>query len=63
MNADDRLLKTAEAAAYLGREPATLRWWRSRGLGPKFSGRYSGTRYRLRDLDAWIQANTRTATR
>jgi hypothetical protein len=53
------LVNTAEAAVYLGRKPATLRWWRSRGLGPKFSGRYRGVRYRLSDLDAWIDANTR----
>lgn len=59
----DRLLKTDEAAAYLGREPSTLRWWRSKGLGPKFSGRYSGVRYRRSDLDAWIDAHTRTSTR
>lgn len=63
MKAGDRLLKTAEAADYLGREPSTLRWWRAKGLGPRFSGRYSGVRYRLRDLDAWVEANTHTATR
>ncbi len=57
------LLRTAEAAAYLGRKPATLRWWRSKGIGPRFSGRHTGVRYRQRDLDAWITANTRTGTR
>jgi DNA-binding transcriptional MerR regulator len=54
---------TAAAAEYLGRSPATLRWWRSKGLGPKFTGRRSGVRYRKRDLDAWLDANTHTATR
>jgi hypothetical protein len=57
------LLTTAEAADYLGREPSTLRWWRSQGLGPRFSGRYRGVRYSLADLDAWIKANTHSATR
>jgi hypothetical protein len=57
------LLNTAQAAAYLGREPQTLRKWRSLGEGPRFSGRGRGVRYRLRDLDAWIDANTHTSTR
>jgi hypothetical protein len=57
------LLDSAEAAAYLGRDPKTLRNWRSTGQGPRFSGRGRGVRYRLRDLDAWIDANTRTSTR
>jgi hypothetical protein len=57
------LLTTAEAATRLGRAPATLRWWRAKGLGPRFSGRYSGVRYDPADLDAWIDANTHGATR
>lgn len=61
--AEDRWLRTAEAAAYLGRQPSTLRWWRAKGLGPEFSGRYSGVRYRLSALDAFMRAETRTSTR
>jgi excisionase family DNA binding protein len=51
------LLTTAQAAAYLGLAPKTLRNWRSSGRGPKYCGRRSGTRYRRSDLDAWIKAN------
>lgn len=58
----DALHTTEEAAAYLGRKPATLRWWRSQGQGPKFSGQRRGVRYRRRHLDEWIDANTRTGT-
>ena len=61
--ATERLLKTREAAEYLGRSPGTLANWRCAGTGPKFSGSGSGVRYRLADLDAWITANTRTGTR
>ncbi|WP_198679475.1 helix-turn-helix domain-containing protein [Thermomonospora amylolytica] len=52
------LLTPAEAAAYLRRSPKTLRNWRSRGIGPKYTGRGHGVRYRRDDLDAWIRANT-----
>jgi len=53
------MLTTADAAAYLGRAPQTLRNWRNLRTGPKFSGRGSGIRYRITDLEAWIKANTR----
>jgi hypothetical protein len=57
----DRLLTTAEAAAYLGRSPRTLQNWRNNlRTGPRYSGVRNGIRYRLSDLDAWISANTRT---
>lgn len=59
----DRLLTSREAAAYLGRSPGTLANWRCQGRGPAFSGSGPGIRYRKADLDAWINANTRTATR
>lgn len=53
------MLTTAEAAAHLGRKPQTLRNWRNLRTGPKYSGRGKGIRYHVRDLDAWIRANTR----
>jgi hypothetical protein len=57
----DRLLTTAQAAAYLGRKPRTLQNWRNNlHTGPRYSGVRNGIRYRLSDLDAWIAANTRT---
>ena len=47
-------LDTDAAARLLGREPGTLRGWRSLGKGPAFrlvSGRF--VRYRLDDLEAF----------
>lgn len=49
-------LDTAAAARHLGREPGTLRGWRSIGKGPAFhlvSGQF--VRYRLDDLDAFVK--------
>jgi hypothetical protein len=54
-----QLLTPAQAAAYLARSSKTLRNWRNLGIGPRYSGSGHGVRYRLRDLDAWIDANTR----
>lgn len=53
-------LKNSEAAEYLGIEPHTLVQWRYRGQGPAYvkSGRF--VVYRLKDLDAWLDANTVT---
>ncbi len=49
-------LDTAAAAGLLGREPGTLRGWRSIGKGPAFhlvSGQF--VRYRVDDLDAFVK--------
>ncbi len=49
-------LDTEAAARHLGREPGTLRGWRSLGKGPAFrlvGGRY--VRYHVNDLDAFAR--------
>lgn len=50
------VLTTAQAAAYLGIAPKTLEQWRSNRQQHvpylKIGGR---VRYRLKDLDAWIE--------
>jgi predicted DNA-binding transcriptional regulator AlpA len=50
-----RLLRTREAAEFLGVRPATLVDWRLKGTGPMF--RRLGRRavaYAVEDLNAWI---------
>ncbi len=51
------LLKDAEAAAWLGIHPGTLRAWRCRGIGPAFirlgRGPKARVRYNQRDLEAF----------
>jgi excisionase family DNA binding protein len=52
------LLRPKEAAAYLNVQPGTLKTWRWSGKGPRFMkvGNRS-IRYRLEDLEAFIQQN------
>jgi len=52
------ILKPKEAAAYLKVQPGTLKTWRWSGNGPRFIrvGKKS-IRYRLEDLEAFIQQN------
>ena len=68
-------LRTTEAAAYLGLAPQTLCNYRARDrklvangeppLGPRFLLICNGNVcvYRVADLDAWLEASSRTATR
>lgn len=47
---------TEAAAAYLRREPGTLKGWRSKGEGPKFyKANDQFIRYHLDDLDAFVR--------
>jgi predicted site-specific integrase-resolvase len=52
---EDRWLRSAEAAEYLGIEPSTLAKWRYKGEGPRYScalGR--DPRYQLSELAAFM---------
>ncbi len=58
-----RLVTTGEAAELLGVSPRTLECWRGRGGGPRYIrmlpevGRACrAVRYRLSDIDVWIEA-------
>ncbi|MHB1095571.1 MAG: helix-turn-helix transcriptional regulator [Gemmatimonadaceae bacterium] len=53
-----RMMRTPEAAQYVGCAPATLNKWRCVGGGPRFAK--LGPRivaYRVEDLDAWLAAH------
>lgn len=57
------LLRSSEAAEYLGLAPATLAKMRMRGDGPPFvKVGHRLVAYREADLVAWTQARTRTRT-
>ena len=60
------LLSTAQAAAYLGRRPQTLRKWRLTGEGPPYirlgDSPQARVAYRRKDLEAWLEERTWRST-
>lgn len=56
------MLRTKEAAEYLGLTKATLEAWRVRGGGPVFLKMGKSVRYRKSDLDAFIVSRLRENT-
>jgi predicted DNA-binding transcriptional regulator AlpA len=63
MNATHRVLRTPQAAEYVGLSPSTLEKFRLTGNGPPYQK--AGPKivvYRPEDLDAWLSANRRRST-
>jgi predicted DNA-binding transcriptional regulator AlpA len=63
MNSSIRVLRTPEAAAYVGLSPSTLEKFRLSGEGPSYHK--AGPKiviYRVEDLDAWLNARRRNST-
>ena len=56
------LLKEREAANYIGMSRSFLAQGRMKGKGPIFCKVGRSIRYRLEDLDAWIQESRRINT-
>jgi excisionase family DNA binding protein len=57
MNELENTFTPLKAAKYLGISEATIRLWRSQGIGPRhFKAGEKLVRYRRADLDAWIEA-------
>ena len=56
------LLTADSAASYLGCSPATLEKWRVKGGGPRFIKMGRLVRYRLHDLDSWVDDRARAST-
>ena len=57
-----RILRTQDAAAYVGLSPSTIEKMRCYGGGPKFirlGGRAIG--YDIADLDRWLEAQANNA--
>ena len=54
MNTD--LLTLEEAAELLRTSPATLRWWRHAGTGPKSAKLGRRVVYRRADVERWVDA-------
>lgn len=56
------LIDTPQAAEYLGIKPSTLEIWRVRGTGPIYKKIGRLVRYSADDLDAYLEAQTRSST-
>lgn len=55
-------LDTLEAARYLKVKPSTLNQWRWNGRGPRFCKIGRLCRYRIADLDAFLEARCVSST-
>lgn len=57
------LVSTEQAAEYLGGlKPNTIEGWRVRGEGPRYLKIGRLVRYKIDDLDAYIESRARNAT-
>jgi len=56
------VVDTKQAARYLGLSPNTLEAWRSRGGGPRYVKYPRAVRYRVTDLDAFMDGGVRSNT-
>ncbi len=56
------LVTTPVAAEYLGVKPNTLEGWRIRGEGPCYKKIGRLVKYAVKDLDAYLEAQTRHST-
>lgn len=57
-----RLLDVTEAADYLGLSISTLNKWRCYGEGPVFVKMGRAVRYRVEDLDRYLESRVLTST-
>lgn len=56
------LLTARELSEQLKTPVAVLANWRYKGTGPKFVKIGNGVRYRATDVEAWLDAQTRSQT-
>ena len=50
----DKILIPEEVAPMVRRPPATLQYWRSMGIGPKYGKIAGRVVYRQRDVEQWV---------
>lgn len=55
------MLDTKAAAEHLGLAKVTLDMWRSQGRGPRFVKMGRAVRYRMSDLDRWVEDHSQDA--
>lgn len=53
---DNQFFDTANAAHHIGYSKSTLEWWRNVGRGPRYYKMSGRIRYRISDLNAWMES-------
>ena len=61
-SANDELLTISEVAAIVRAPVATVRYWRHLGTGPRSFRLGRRVVYKVGDLEAWIDAQSKTST-
>ena len=52
----DPLISEFDAAPFVGRKVTILRRWRRKGKGPRFFNIEGAVRYRLSDIERWLES-------
>jgi hypothetical protein len=56
------LMDSVQLADFLTNKPNTVEGWRIKGIGPKYIKIGRLVRYRLADVEEWIESQARTST-
>lgn len=56
------LLDTSEVADLLTNKSNTIEGWRIKGIGPRYIKIGRLVRYRIEDVNAWLESQERTST-
>ena len=59
---EHKLMTTSEASDYVRVKPGTLEGWRVYGKGPKFLKVGRLVRYRLKDLEMFLETSAKQST-
>lgn len=62
MTAQSKFLDSTQLAERLTNRKNTIEGWRVKGIGPRYVKIGRLVRYRIEDVDAWLEAQTRTST-
>ena len=57
-----KLMDSVQLAEFLTNKPNTIEGWRIKGMGPKYLKIGRLVRYRLADVEEWIESQTRSST-
>jgi excisionase family DNA binding protein len=59
---EHKLMTTSQAADYMELKPSTLEVWRVYGKGPRFMKLGKAVRYRMEDLNAFLEESVKSST-